>query len=592
MGVAGAGKTTMLLTANDAFERSGCLVIGTATSGQAARNLGHEAEIAQSRTLASLIWRLDHGQMVLSEKTVVILDEVGMTDDAGLARLAAYSELAGAKLVLAGDHRQLGPVGPGGALGALVQRHPNAVHYLGENRRQRDPGEREALEALRDGEVGEAISWYVGQGRVHGVPTRDDALQAAVEAWAADVAAGHGTGLYAWRRANVAELNRRARACMEASGRLAGPELTCPGGAAYRAGDRVVTLAPCPGGSLVTSERATVERVDTASGSLVLRTDDGRQARLSGEETGADRLALGYATTVHRSQGSTVTRAHLFADGGGRELAYVAMSRARECTHAWLVAADPGQAGDDLRANWSAERTPTWAIDTALPSLAAATREVMAATPRSDLARIVALALAETKAGSDALKDLQPRQRAEELAAARTALSRAEQDLADLQVGTGPYRRTEAGRAVSDLASAQASLIAAKWAAEHSPRWRGRRAAAKESAVVAGQLADAERRWRTHVAPELARLEAQVFEGQGAVGSLLAHQEAQAARWWPLAERGHALKRDVQRFAVGLTSYREGLDGKRTSAPKHVGGPLYPAPTATTAIDHDYGPGM
>ena len=343
VGVAGAGKTTMLLTANDAFERSGCLVIGTATSGQAARNLGHEAKIAQSRTLASLIWRLDHGQMVLSEKTVVILDEVGMTDDAGLARLAAYSELAGAKLVLAGDHRQLGPVGPGGALGALVQRHPNAVHYLGENRRQRDPGEREALEALRDGEVGEAISWYVGQGRVHGVPTRDDALQAAVEAWAADVAAGHGTGLYAWRRANVAELNRRARACMEASGRLAGPELTCPGGAAYRAGDRVVTLAPCPGGSLVTSERATVERVDTASGSLVLRTDDGRQARLSGEETGADRLALGYATTVHRSQGSTVTRAHLFADGGGRELAYVAMSRARECTHAWLVAADPAK---------------------------------------------------------------------------------------------------------------------------------------------------------------------------------------------------------------------------------------------------------
>ena len=91
-----------------AFERAGCEVIGTATSGQAARNLGHEAEIAQSRTLASLIWRLDHGQMALTEKTVVILDEVGMTDDADLARLAAYTELAGAKLVLTGDHRQLG----------------------------------------------------------------------------------------------------------------------------------------------------------------------------------------------------------------------------------------------------------------------------------------------------------------------------------------------------------------------------------------------------------------------------------------------------------------------------------------------------
>ncbi len=54
VGVAGAGKTTMLRAVADAFERAGCQVIGTATSGQAARNLGHEAEIGESRTLASL----------------------------------------------------------------------------------------------------------------------------------------------------------------------------------------------------------------------------------------------------------------------------------------------------------------------------------------------------------------------------------------------------------------------------------------------------------------------------------------------------------------------------------------------------------
>jgi len=62
-----------------------------------------------------------------------------MTDDVDLVRLAAYVEAGGAKLVLTGDHHQLGPVGPGGALGALVARHPGAVHYLAENRRQHDP---------------------------------------------------------------------------------------------------------------------------------------------------------------------------------------------------------------------------------------------------------------------------------------------------------------------------------------------------------------------------------------------------------------------------------------------------------------------
>jgi hypothetical protein len=199
-GVAGSGKTTMLGVVADASEHAGCQVLGTATSGQAARTLGKEAGIAEARTLASLTWRLDHHQLQLSERSVVILDEAGLTDDTDLLRLAAHVEVAGAKLVLVGDDRQLAPVGPGGALGALLARHPDAVHTLSENRRQLDAEEREVLVELRAGDVGEAVSWYVRNQRVHAVSAREAALQATVEAWASDVAAGRETGLYAWRR--------------------------------------------------------------------------------------------------------------------------------------------------------------------------------------------------------------------------------------------------------------------------------------------------------------------------------------------------------------------------------------------------------
>jgi hypothetical protein len=527
----------------------------------------------------------------------LILDEVGMTDDAYLARLAAYTELAGAKMVLTGEHRQLGSVGPGGALGALVKRHPEAVHYLSENRRQRDPGERQALEALRDGDVGEAVSWYVEQGRVHPVPTRDGALRAAAEAWAADMAAGHETGLYAWRRANVAELNRHARAWMEAAGRLTGPELAGPGGAVYRAGDRVVTLAPGPRGSLVTSERATVELVDATTGSLRLRTDDGRLVRVSGVETGADRLALRYATTVHRSQGSTVARAHLFADGGGRELAYVAMSRASQCTHAWLVADDVGQAADDLRRDWCARRTPTWALDIGLPGDAEAIRELGPALAMSDRGRVVAIAHAQSKVSSYAIKCLErPDGRAGELGEARAALARAEHDLSDLQAGDGAYCGTEAGRAVSNLARARAGLTRARWEAEHSPRWRQRRAAAKESAAVAAQLADAEGRWQAYVAPEVARLEAAIYAARQDVDGLVASQEREA-RWARLAQRGHTTGRAADRLASGLARYREVLNGEKAQAPTHGRrlGQREPwlAPAHTwQPVGHDSGPEM
>jgi len=119
-GVAGAGKTTMLAAVASAFEASGCEVLGTATAGQAARTLAAGADLSASSTLASLTGRLEHGQLQLTDRSVVILDEAGMTDDIDLARLVTQVQLAGAKLVVVGDHRQLGALGPGGALAALV----------------------------------------------------------------------------------------------------------------------------------------------------------------------------------------------------------------------------------------------------------------------------------------------------------------------------------------------------------------------------------------------------------------------------------------------------------------------------------------
>ena len=95
--------------------------------------------------------------------------------------------------------------------------------------------------------------------------------------------------------------------------------------------------------------------------------DDGSTHTLGPEETGPDRLAHGYATTVHRSQGATFDTAHLFADGGGRELGYVAMSRARASAQVHVVADNIGQAVEDLSWDWSRERRQFWAIDTGTP---------------------------------------------------------------------------------------------------------------------------------------------------------------------------------------------------------------------------------
>jgi hypothetical protein len=475
--VAGSGKTTMLRVVADAFERAGCHVIGTATSGQAARTLGKEAGIAGSRTLASLVWWLDRRQLDLSERSVVVLDEAGMTDDADLLRLAAHVEAAGAKLVLLGDDRQLGPVGPGGALGALVARHPGTLHALVENRRQVNPEERDALSDLRSGAVGKAVGWYTQEERAHAVSDRDGALRSAVDAWATDVAAGHETGLYAWRRANVAELNALARRWMADNGRLSGPELTLPDGASYRAGDQVLALAPIPGNALVTSQRAVVEAVDVARGTLTLRAADGGQVILGAGQAGADRLGYAYATTVHRSQGATTGRAHLFADGGGRELAYVAMSRAREGTHVWVVADEPGQAREDLARDWSSERRPIWAIGTGLPEVAGLDRVALAALPVAERVRAAAVSGARARMAADALRSVLPLGPGPRLGQAKATLARLHCERTDLESGTGAHALTEAGLAAAGLRVALAALQLAEQAAQGSGRWRDRHAA-------------------------------------------------------------------------------------------------------------------
>ena len=121
VGHAGTGKTTVLDTIRHAHDALGLEVYGTATSGQAARTIGRDAGI-ESRTVASLLTRLDHERLTLDDRSVVVLDEAGMTDDADLLRLLDHTTVAGARLILVGDHRQLSAVGPGGGLEALIAR--------------------------------------------------------------------------------------------------------------------------------------------------------------------------------------------------------------------------------------------------------------------------------------------------------------------------------------------------------------------------------------------------------------------------------------------------------------------------------------
>ena len=493
IGTAGSGKTTALDAVRAAFEAGGYRVLGAATSGQAARALGEEADV-NARTIASLLWRLQAGTLSLDTRTALLLDEAGMTDDRSMLAVLKAAEQAYAKVVVIGDHRQLSAVGLGGGLEALAGRHADAVHVLDDNVRQHDPAERAALAQLRDGKVDVAIEWYRSNDRLVPAETRDEAIDAAVDAWLADETSGKRTLLLAWRRADVAELNRRARQRWADTGRLAGADFVSADGKQYAVGDRVVALAPTRDGALTTSERGTVVAVHDTG--IVVRSDAGRQVDLTGEAADAKHLDHAYAVTVHRAQGATVDRTHLLADGGGRELAYVAMSRARESTLVHVVADDLEQAIEDLGREWSTERRDRWTIDTDSPAAPGDRR-------RPDLAARVASGLraARLRAERDAVLATIPPDVTAEWTAAHVEVHRIEIALKDLRTGRGSYADTPVGDAYRDLQRSERDVRTAEEVLGSKVGWKNRRFWTRQHRDALESRASASERFTELAAP-------------------------------------------------------------------------------------------
>jgi hypothetical protein len=96
--------------------------------------------------------------------------------------------------------------------------------------------------------------------------------------------------------------------------------------------------------------------------------DDGSLHHLGWGDLGADRLPHLYALTMHRCQGLTTDTCHNLVDGGGRKLASVAASRARQHTTIHLIADNFDQAVEDLTRDWATDRRPPGAIDTGTPT--------------------------------------------------------------------------------------------------------------------------------------------------------------------------------------------------------------------------------
>ncbi|MDX5933078.1 Ti-type conjugative transfer relaxase TraA [Acidiphilium acidophilum] len=339
VGLAGAGKSTMLAAAREAWEAQGYQVHGAALAGKAAEGLEEAAGIG-SRTLASWSRGWDRGFDKLGPHSVLVIDEAGMVGSKQLSRFITEVDQAGAKLVLVGDPEQLQPIGAGAAFRAIAERTGFAA--LEGVRRQREDWQRAASVDFGQYRTAAGLAAYAEREAIHFAESGDQAREAVIRDALADMEnRPDGSRLVlAHRRADVRALNEAIRTARQARGELghgeAGSEFTyqtTEGARTFAPGDRILFRENNRGLGVKNGMLGTVAQAE--AGRLEVRLDSvagpgrGRMVSVSMADYAA--VDHGYATTIHKSQGATVDRAYVLASGTmDRHLTYVAMTRHRD----------------------------------------------------------------------------------------------------------------------------------------------------------------------------------------------------------------------------------------------------------------------
>lgn len=328
IGRAGAGKTTMMKAAREAWEAAGYRVVGAALAGKAAEGLEKEAGI-RSRTLSSWELRWRQGRDLLDARSVFVLDEAGMVSSRQMAVFVEAVSLAGAKLILVGDPEQLQPIEAGAAFRAITDRIGYAE--LETIYRQNAQWMRDASLDLARGRIDKAVDAYAGQGRMIGAELKAEAVNRLIADWSRDYNPDVSMLILAHLRRDVRMLNELARGRLIERGIIEAGSLfkTAEGHRHFAAGDQIVFLKN--EGSLGVKNGMLAKVVEASPGRLVAVVGEAEHRRhVIVEQRFYNMLDHGYATTVHKAQGATVDRVKVLASLSlDRHLTYVAMTRHR-----------------------------------------------------------------------------------------------------------------------------------------------------------------------------------------------------------------------------------------------------------------------
>ncbi|OKJ46835.1 MobF family relaxase [Streptomyces sp. CB02115] len=388
VGVAGAGKSTLMEACRIGWDATGTTYAGACLSAVAAQQLTQASGIP-ARTVASWLQQIRTGSG-LTGVDVLVVDEATMVDDRAAEVLMREAARTGTKVIGIGDPLQLQAIGAGGWY-REVHRLVGGL-TLRENRRQEDAAERHALEVWRTGDHGQALRLLADRGRVHPTESADEARSQILTTWD-ELRRDRWPDTHdlldklvvlATRNADVDALNLGAQQIRRAAGELgtertyslpSGDRLTLAEGDAVRVRANDYRSRRGEGPDLLNGYRAVVSQLaDDGRVEVTWRTQERGQdaayvsAWLTPDQIAGGALSLGYAMTIAASQGMTCDTSLLYGHGANAHAAYPGLTRGRSENHLWLPLAVVES--EETRARLGAARTEQERLERAVDAYA------------------------------------------------------------------------------------------------------------------------------------------------------------------------------------------------------------------------------
>jgi Ti-type conjugative transfer relaxase TraA len=337
-GRAGTGKSYTLAAIHDAHARDGRRVIGLAPTNTVAQELG-TAGFSDTSTVHAALFRLKNGRTHWDRNTVLVVDEAAMLGAQITGEVLTAAHQAGAKVILTGDDRQLASIERGGLFSELRQRHGAAE--ITEVTRQRVDWQRQAARDLAEGRFAEAVTAFDRAGAITWTRDQETARKMLVAAWTRDTAVQPDATrfVFAYTNRDVDALNAALRQVRRDLGEVSGPEVeleTKHGVASFAVGDRVQFTDTLKAAGLYNGNVGTITGLDSDTGRLSARLDNGREVAWSAAEF--EGFRHGYAGTIYKGQGRTLDHTYLYhTEHWRRAASYVALTRQRETAQVFVA---------------------------------------------------------------------------------------------------------------------------------------------------------------------------------------------------------------------------------------------------------------